>query len=117
MFLLAQLFALTPKAGKRVFEFFATSSTTDHTRKTHLMSLLRPVSSRRTWSSSTSQQLCMLFDGLVIGHVIEVNLAYTVCGPNIIVKKDNTPVLAGGKDGLRSLTRMTENRPRDIGRA
>jgi hypothetical protein len=42
----------------------------------------------------------MLFDWLVIGHVIEVNPAYAVCGPKIRSEKRQDAVLAVGKDGL-----------------
>jgi integrase/recombinase XerD len=37
--------------------------------------------------------LRMLFDWLVIGHVIEVNPAHAVRGPKYVVKKGKTPVL------------------------
>jgi hypothetical protein len=36
VFLPAPLFAPTPKAAKRVLEFFATQINNDHTRKAHL---------------------------------------------------------------------------------
>jgi integrase/recombinase XerD len=37
--------------------------------------------------------LRMLFDWLIIGHVLDVNPAHAVRGPNHIVKKGKTPVL------------------------
>jgi site-specific recombinase XerC len=37
--------------------------------------------------------LRMLFDWLVIGHVIDVNPAHAVRGPKYVVKKGKTPVL------------------------
>jgi hypothetical protein len=35
----------------------------------------------------------MLFDWLVVGHVIDVNPAHVVRGPKHVVKKGRTPVL------------------------
>ena len=35
----------------------------------------------------------MLFDWLVMGHVIDVNPAHAVLGPKYVVKKGKTPVL------------------------
>jgi hypothetical protein len=37
--------------------------------------------------------LRMLFDWLVIGHIIDVNPAHAVRGPKYVVKKGKTPVL------------------------
>jgi site-specific recombinase XerD len=45
--------------------------------------------------------LRMLFDWLVIGHVIEVNPAHAVRGPKHVVKKGRTPVLE--RDEARTL--------------
>ena len=36
----------------------------------------------------------MLFDWLVVGHVMDVNPAHSVRGPKHVVKKGKTPVLA-----------------------
>ena len=35
----------------------------------------------------------MLFDWLVVGHVVEVNPAHAVRGPKHVVRKGKTPVL------------------------
>jgi integrase/recombinase XerD len=35
----------------------------------------------------------MLFDWLVVGHIVEVNPAHAVRGPKHVVKKGKTPVL------------------------
>jgi len=37
----------------------------------------------------------MLFDWLVVGHIIDVNLAHAVRGPKHVVKKGRTPDAAG----------------------
>jgi site-specific recombinase XerD len=37
--------------------------------------------------------LRMLFDWLVVGHVLDANPAHAVCGPRYTVKKGKTPVL------------------------
>ena len=39
--------------------------------------------------------LRMLFDWLVVGHIMNVNPAHAVRGPKYVVKKGKTPVLAG----------------------
>jgi site-specific recombinase XerD len=118
----AQLFAPTPKAAKRVFEFFTTQLNNDHTRKaymnatrrfanwceargvselaavepSHLAAFIKQL--ERQFTPPTVKQhlaaLRMLFDWLVIGHVIEVNPAHAVRGPKYVVKKGKTPVLA-----------------------
>lgn len=53
---------------------------------------------QRTHSKPTVKQhlaaLLMLFDWLVVGHVVEVNPAHSVRGPKHVVKKGKTPVLA-----------------------
>jgi integrase/recombinase XerD len=53
---------------------------------------------QRTHSKPTVKQhlaaLRMLFDWLVVGHVVEVNPAHSVRGPKHVVKKGKTPVLA-----------------------
>jgi integrase/recombinase XerD len=36
----------------------------------------------------------MLFDWLVVGHVMDVNAAHSVRGPKHVVKKGKMPVLA-----------------------
>src|SRR6266851_3066095 len=117
----AQLFAPTPKAAKRVLEFFTTQLNNDHTRKaymnatrrfaawcerrginelaavepSHIAAFIKQLESQ--FAPPTVKQhlagLRMLFDWLVIGHVIEVNPAHAVRGPKYVVKKGKTPVL------------------------
>jgi integrase/recombinase XerD len=41
--------------------------------------------------------LRMLFDRLVIGHVMETNPAHAVRGPKYVVKKGKTPALPGNR--------------------
>ena len=122
----APLFTPTPKAAKRVLEFFTAQINNDHTRKAYLNATRRfaewceahgireladvqpsmsPPSSRtcrtelqeKPFSAPTVKQhlaaLRMLFDWLVIGHVIDVNPAHAVRGPKYVVKKGKTPVL------------------------
>jgi hypothetical protein len=52
---------------------------------------------QRTHSKPTVKQhlaaLRMLFDSLVVGHIVEVNPAHAVRGPKHVVKKGKTPVL------------------------
>jgi len=53
--------------------------------------------------------LRMLFDWLVVGHVIDVNPAHAVRGPKHVVKKGRTPVLEGDEakaliDGIDTST-------------
>lgn len=43
--------------------------------------------------------LRMLFDWLVVGHVLDVNPAHTVRGPRYTIKKGKTPVLAAEEAG------------------
>lgn len=117
----APLFTPTPKAAKRVLEFFTAQVNNDHTRKAYLNAARRFA----TWcdlhgigqladvqpfhvaafvkdlqgefSPPTVKQhlaaLRMLFDWLVTGHVLDVNPAHAVRGPKHVVKKGKTPVL------------------------
>ena len=53
----------------------------------------------------------MLFDWLVVGHVMDVNPEHSVRGPKHVVKKDKTPVLAADEarillDGVDTSTVM-----------
>ncbi len=117
----APIFTPTPKAAKRVLEFFTAQINNDHTRKAYLNATRRFAEwcERRgigqladvqafhvaafvkelqgQFSPPTVKQnlaaLRMLFDWLVTGHVIEVNPAHAVRGPKYIVKKGKTPVL------------------------
>ena len=56
--------------------------------------------------------LRMLFDWLVIGHVIDVNPAHAVRGPKYVVKKCKTPVLTAeeASELLDSANRQGESR-------
>jgi site-specific recombinase XerD len=124
-----QFFTPTAKAVKRVFEFFATQLNNDHTRKAyinatrrfaqwceargiselasvesaHIAAFIKPL--ERQFTPPTVKQhlaaLRMLFDWLVIGHVIEVNPAHAVRGPKYVMKKGKTPVLTA--EGAREL--------------
>src|SRR5277367_6753438 len=117
----ARLFAPTPKAAKRVLEFFTTQINNDHTRKAYLNAARRFADwcegrgideldavepfhvaafvkqLQGEFSAPTVKQhlaaLRMLFDWLVIGHVLDVNPAHAVRGPKHVVKKGKTPVL------------------------
>jgi integrase/recombinase XerD len=125
----APLFTPTPKATRRVREFFTTQINNDHTRKAymnatrrfaawceahglgelaavepfHVATFIKELQGE--FSPPTVKQhlaaLRMLFDWLVTGHVIEVNPAHAVRGPKYVVKKGKTPVLAS--DEARAL--------------
>jgi len=118
----APLFTPTPKAAKRVLEFFTAQINNDHTRKAYLnatrrfaewcdkhgVGQLADVEAfhvaafvkelQGEFSAPTVKQhlaaLRMLFDWLVTGHVLDVNPAHAVRGPKYVVKKGKTPVLA-----------------------
>jgi site-specific recombinase XerD len=118
----ARLFAPTPKAARRVLEFFTAQINNDHTRKAYLNATRRFAAwceahglhelahvepfhvaafvkeLQRQFSAPTVKQhlaaLRMLFDWLVTGHVLEVNPAHAVRGPRYVVTKGKTPVLA-----------------------
>jgi len=125
----APLFAPTPKAAKRVREFFLTQIENEHTRKaymnatrrfaqwcdargigelaavepSHIALFIKDLQEKhfaprkKPFTPPTVKQhlaaLRMLFDWLVIGHVIEVNPAHAVRGPKYSLKKGKTPVL------------------------
>jgi len=117
----APLFTPTPKAAKRVLEFFTAQINNDHTRKAYLNATRRfaewcdargigQLSNVQAFhvaafvkdlqgqlSPPTVKQhlaaLRMLFDWLVTGHVLDVNPAHAVRGPKYVVKKGKTPVL------------------------
>jgi site-specific recombinase XerD len=118
----APFFTPTPKAAKRVLEFFTAQVNNDHTRKAymnatrrfaewcdrHSIGQLGDVEAfhvaafvkelQGEFSPPTVKQhlaaLRMLFDWLVTGHIIEANPAHAVRGPKYVVKKGKTPVLA-----------------------
>ncbi len=115
------LFTPTPKAAKRVMEFFTGQVNNTHTRKAYLnatrrfsewcqvrgilqLAQVQPIyvaafvkDLQGEFSSPTVKQhlaaLRMLFDWLVTGHVMETNPAHAVRGPKYVVKKGKTPVL------------------------
>ena len=117
----APLFTPTPRAAKRVLEFFTAQINNDHTRKAYLNATCRFAAWCDTrgigrladvepfhvaafvqdlqseFSAPTVKQhlaaLRMLFDWLVTGHVLEVNPAHAVHGPKYVVRKGKTPVL------------------------
>ena len=117
----APLFTPTPKAAKRVLEFFTAQINNDHTRKAYLnatrrfadwcaahgigeLAAVQPFhvaafvkDLQGEFSAPTVKQhlaaLRMLFDWLVTGHIIDVNPAHAVRGPKYVVKKGKTPVL------------------------
>jgi site-specific recombinase XerD len=116
-----RLFTPTPKAAKRVLEFFTARVNNDHTRKAYLnatrrfsawcethglheLAAVQPfhvaafVKELQTeFAPPTVKQhlaaLRMLFDWLVTGQIIESNPAHAVRGPKYVVKKGKTPVL------------------------
>ena len=117
----AALFTPTPKAARRVLEFFTAQINNDHTRKAYLNATRRFAEwcDRRgigqlanvepfhvaafvkelqgELSPPTVKQhlaaLRMLFDWLVTGHILETNPAHAVRGPKYVAKKGKTPVL------------------------
>jgi site-specific recombinase XerD len=134
-----------------VLEFFTTQINNDHTRKAYLSAARRfaewceragytnskPLKPfhvaafikelQGEFSPPTIKQhlaaLRMLFDWLVIGHVLDVNPAHAVRGPKHVVKKGKTPVLTAeeARELLDSiaLTRNTggKNKPQGKGSA
>ena len=125
----ARLFAPTPKAARRVLEFFTAQINNDHTRKAYLnatrrfaewceahdldeLAQVQPFhvaafvkELQGQFSPPTVKQhlaaLRMLFDWLVTGHIIDTNPAHAVRGPKYVVTKGKTPVLAA--DEARAL--------------
>src|SRR5271154_2418993 len=118
----ARLFAPTPRAARRVVEFFTAQINNDHTRKAYLnaarrfagwceahgldeLAQVQPFhvaafvkELQGQFSPPTVKQhlaaLRMLFDWLVTGHVLDTNPAHAVRGPRYVVTKGKTPVLA-----------------------
>jgi integrase/recombinase XerD len=116
-------FSQTPGASERFWEFFAANIRNKNTRRAYYKAACRfsdwcegrgifdttavkPIQVaafieelQGTHSKPTVKQhlaaLRMLFDWLVIGHVINVNPAHVVRGPKYVVKKGKTPVLTG----------------------
>jgi site-specific recombinase XerD len=117
----APLFAPTPKAARRVLEFFTAQINNAHTRRAYMNATRRFAdwcASKEIYElvqvqpfhvaafihdlqdelspPSVKQHLAalrMLFDWLVTGHVIETNPAHAVRGPKYTVKKGKTPIL------------------------
>ena len=117
----APLFAPTPKAAKRVVEFFTAQINNDHTRRAyvnatrrfaawcderglHQLAAVQPIHVAAFVKQLQSEvapptvkqhlaALRMLFDWLATGHVIETNPAHSVRGPKHVLKKGKTPVL------------------------
>jgi len=117
----APLFAPTPKAARRVLEFFTAQINNAHTRRAYMNATRRFAdwcASREIHEltqvqpfhvaafvhdlqdelspPSVKQHLAairMLFDWLVTGHVIDTNPAHSVRGPRYTIKKGKTPVL------------------------
>ncbi len=117
----AKLFTPTPKAAKRVLEFFTAQINNHHTRKAYLNATRRFAQwcdvrgiaqlgdvdafhvaafvkeMQGEFSAPTMKQhlaaLRMLFDWLVTRHVLDVNPAHAVHGPKYVVKQGKTPVL------------------------
>ena len=116
-----RLFTPNPKAAKRVLEFFTTQINNDHTRKaymnaarrfaqwcetrgiqqlaavepSHIAAFIKQLQGEFT-PPTVKQHLAalrMLFDWLVLGHVIDVNPAHAVRGPKYVVRKGKTSVL------------------------
>jgi site-specific recombinase XerD len=125
----ARLFAPTPKAARRVLEFFTAQINNDHTRKSylnatrrfaawcersgigelvdvepfHIAAFVKELQGQLA-PPTVKQHLAalrMLFDWLVTGHVIETNPAHAVRDPKYVVKRGKTPVLAS--DEARTL--------------
>jgi site-specific recombinase XerD len=126
---LPALFAPTPKAARRVLEFFTAQINNDNTRAAymnatrrfalwcetkglpeladvqpfHVASFVKEL--QRQFAPPTIKQhlaaLRMLFDWLVTGHVIDTNPAHAVRGPKYVVRRGKTPVLAA--DEARAL--------------
>jgi integrase len=97
----AALFTPTPRAARRVLEFFTAQINNDHTRRAylnepfHVAAFIKDLQEELS-PPSVKQHLAalrMLFDWLVTGHVINVNPAHAVRGPRYTVKKGKTPVL------------------------
>ena len=115
------LFLQQARASERFFDFFTSNIRNKHTRLAyydaacrfsefcaergvHDLAHVKPVhvagyveSLLPGFAKPTVKQhlaaIRMLFDWLVVGHVIDVNPAHAVRGPKQVVKKGRTPVL------------------------
>src|SRR5271166_3724258 len=118
---LPAVFLVDAKSSERFWEFFAANIRNRNTRRAYYKAVCRfsdwcegrglfdlarvkPIQVaayveelQRTHSKPTVKQhlaaLRMLFDWLVVGHVMDVNPAHAVRGPKHVVKKGKTPVL------------------------
>jgi len=118
---LPAIFLAGEKSSERFWEFFTANIRNRNTRRAYYKAACRfndwcegrglfdlgrvkPIQiaayiedMQRTHSKPTVKQhlagLRMLFDWLVIGHIVEVNPAHAVRGPKHVVKKGKTPVL------------------------
>jgi integrase/recombinase XerD len=138
------VFAGGPKAERRFWEFFATQLANDNTRRAYFNAVrrfaewceLRDIDGltqverihiavylkalQEKLSTPTVKQhlaaLRMLFDWLVMGHILEANPAHAVRGPKHSVKKGKTPVLeAGEARALLDSIAVTRTAPLDDG--
>ena len=139
----APLFTPTPKAAKRVLEFFTAQINNGHTRKAYLNATRRFAAwcdahgirqladvqpfhvaafvkdLQGEFSPPTVKQslaaLRMLFDWLVTGHVLDVNPAHAVRGPKYVVKKGKTPVLTAeeARELLDSIKTVRKTKSQD----
>jgi site-specific recombinase XerD len=123
------VFLPNPKAAERFFEFFTANIRNRNTRRAyykaacrfaewcegrglrdlagvkplHIAGYIEGLLSELA-KPSVKQHLAalrMLFDWLVVGHVLDVNPAHAVRGPKHVVKKGRTPVL--DRDEARAL--------------
>jgi len=127
------LFAGSPQAARRFWEFFTAEIPNDNTRKAYFCAIrrfdawcvfrnldlrqLQPIlvaayikDLQATLSiPSVKQHLAairMLFDYLVVGQVLPMNPAASVRGPKYVIKKGKTPVLSA--DEARQLINSIE---------
>jgi len=122
------LFLKDSRLSERFWEFFAANIRNRNTRRAYHkaacsfndwcegrglfdLSKIKPLhvaayieELQRTPSKPTVKQhlaaLRMLFDWLVVGHVMDVNPAHAVRGPKHVVKKGKTPVLAADESRI-----------------
>jgi hypothetical protein len=121
-----------PKAAERFFDFFTANIRNKNTRRAYYKAVcrfaewcetkgLRDLAAIKPFhvaayieglglsKPTVKQQLAavrMLFDWLVVGHVLGVNPAHAVRGPKYSVKKGKTPVL--DRDDARKLIASIE---------
>lgn len=126
---LPALFLANARASERFWEFFAANIRNKNTRRAYYraacrfsdwcegrnlfdLAMVKPMDVaafieklQTTHSKPTVKQhlvaLRMLFDWLVVGHIMELNPAHSVRGPKHVVKKGKTPVLVA--DEARTL--------------